>query len=348
MRSKSVSCAILLILISGWCAAQDGRQPAGKAQAAGGEKPSAKSASIPSQPARKAVGEARPNVGTEPRAPQLPAAPDARTEDRAAIRDAMASFAKAFEDRDAKALAAHWTAEGEYQHAEGTQLRGRKALEQSFAEFFSKTPEVKAEVHPQALRFLSSVSAIDEGTVTIRRGPANPATKANYTALFVRESEGWRLAMLSESPAEDKASIEDLGWLIGQWKSTPAGGAEIQTTYSWAAGKKFIHVQFTIKEAELSFSGSQVIGLDPATGVIHSWTFEANGGIGEADWNRDGDHWVLDAAGTLPDGSSLIETNILRRVNDDTFTWQSINRTLDNAELADLAPVKVTRIKAEK
>jgi hypothetical protein len=78
----------------------------------------------------------------------------------------------------------------------------------------------------------------------------------------------------------------------------------------------------------------------------HSWTFEANGGIGEADWNRDDEHWVLKAAGTLSNGSTLKETNVLRRINDDTFTWQSVNRTLNGRPLADLPPVKIARIKA--
>ncbi len=70
--------------------------------------------------------------------------------------------------------------------------------------------------------------------------------------------------------------------------------------------------------------------------------------MGEADWSRDGDHWVLDADGTLPDGRTLTETNILRRVDDDTFTWQSVDRLLDDSELPDLAPVKVTRVKPKK
>src|SRR5262249_51244376 len=103
--------------------------------------------------------------------------------------------------------------------------------------------------------------------------------------------------------------------------------------------------QFNIKEKGLALSGSQVIGVDPATGAIHTWTFEADGGVGEADWSRDGDHWVLEAAGTLTDGSTLTETNILRRVNDDTFTWQSVDRKHGDEVLPDLAPVKVTRVK---
>ena len=34
-----------------------------------------------------------------------------------------------------------------------------------------------------------------------------------------------------------------------------------------------------------------------------------------------------------------------RKVNADTFTWQSVNRTIDDQPLDDLPPVKVTRIK---
>lgn len=279
---------------------------------------------------------------------QQTAVAEDRNEDRAAIRKAIDSFAKTFESRDAKSLAAHFTIEGEFQNVQGVTVRGRDALENAFSQFFSQTPEVTAEVQPESLRFLSSDSAIDEGLVTVKRGPVEPATNACYTALVLREDGTWRLALMSESPAVKEPSIEDLGWLIGEWKSVSGAGAEIHTTYAWAPGKKFIQMRFTLKEKELAVGGTQVIGVDPATGAIHSWTFEANGGIGEADWHRDGDHWVLDAGGTLADGGTLTETNVLRRVNDDTFTWQSVNRLLDGAELADLTPVKVTRIKTEK
>jgi uncharacterized protein (TIGR02246 family) len=271
---------------------------------------------------------------------------DPRAADRAAVRTAMNSFVKAFESRDAAALAAHFTAEGEFKNDEGLTVHGQPMLQKGFSEFFAKTPEVTADVRPESLRFLSADSALEEGTVAVRRGTANDAKKAHYSALLVREEGRWRLAQLSETdPPEQGTSIDDLAWLIGEWKSTGAGGAEISTTYAWDANKKFIHVRFSVKEKSIALSGSQVIGVDPSTGGIHSWTFEAGGGVGEADWRHDGNHWVLDAAGTLPDGRTLTETNVLRRINDDTFTWQSVDRMLGDTEIPDLPPVKVTRIK---
>ena len=273
-----------------------------------------------------------------------PAPADDRSGDRAAVRAAMASFVKAFESRDAKSLAAHWTAGGEYQPLDGARVRGREALEKGFTAFFARNPGSRAEIHHESVRFLSGDTAVDEGSVAVRPGPLEPTTRARYSALLVREGGRWWLAQLSESPG-DRESIEDLGWLVGDWKSKGQEGAEIQTSYAWHPNKKFLLVRFATKEKSLTLSGSQVIGVDPATGEIRSWIFEADGGVGQADWRRDGDHWLVDASGTLTDGRTLTATNILRRVNEDTFTWQSVDRHLDDETLPDLAPVKVARVK---
>jgi len=273
-----------------------------------------------------------------------PAASDPHAQDRSSIQATMKSFAKAFQSGDAKALCSHWTDEGEYENDAGVTVRGREALEAAFGAFFVNAPDPQVDLQPESLRFLADSAAIAEGTVAVRRGPGQPAKPAHYSALFVRDNGRWRMARLRETAPHEPVSIKSLAWIIGRWKSASGEGAEIQSDYSWDSDKKFIHTRFTIQEAKLGFGGTQVIGFDPATGRIHSWTFEANGGVGEADWQRDGDHWVLDAVGTAPDGRTLRETNLLRRINDDTFTWQSVDRTLDDAPIPDLAPVKVTRI----
>lgn len=294
------------------------------------------------------LGQVYAQPAAKGKSPVQPAASaDSRNDERVAIRDSLAGFVKAFESRDAKALAAYWTAEGEYNNENGTRIQGRAAIEQAFAAFFAKTPEVIAKIQPESLRFVAQNTAVGEGSVRVQRGPAAAATTARYHTLLVREDGRWRLAQLSESP-DDRVSLADLEWLIGEWKSTSGQGAEIRTKYSWTPSKKFINVEFSINEKELNLAGQQVIGVNPATDSIRSWTFEANGGVGEGDWSRDGDHWVIEAAGVLPNGAELIETNVLRKVNDDTLTWQSVNRTLNDRDIADLPPVKVTRIKAQQ
>src|SRR5216110_2740948 len=80
-----------------------------------------------------------------------PAAADSRNGDRDAIRASLEAFVKAFESRDAKALAANWTVEGEYNNEGGARIQGRAAIEKAFEAFFAKTPEVKAKIQPESL-----------------------------------------------------------------------------------------------------------------------------------------------------------------------------------------------------
>jgi hypothetical protein len=53
-----------------------------------------------------------------------------------------------------------------------------------------------------------------------------------------------------------------------------------------------------------------------------------------ADWSRDGNHWTLDAGGTLGDGRTIAETNVLRRVD------EALNEAVREALVVDLAPVE--------
>jgi uncharacterized protein (TIGR02246 family) len=272
---------------------------------------------------------------------------DNRAQDRAAVHTAMQSFVKAFESGDAKALADHWTEGGEYVREDGGSVHGRDALRKAFTEFFAKSPKAKAEVETESVRFLSRDNAIEEGYVTMRTGPSDPAVRSRYNALFVREDARWRLAFLREWPGEETVSLKDLGWLVGTWASTGQAN-EISTTYTWDVNQKFLFGRFTIKEKDRTLTGLQILGKDPSSGELRAWTFEAEGGIGEATWERDGEHWTAEAVGTLADGRKLTSTNILRRINNDTFTWQSIERRLDDSDLPDLPPTKVTRVKAAK
>ena len=130
---------------------------------------------------------------------------------------------KSFESRDPRALAEHWTDEGEYANHDGLKVHGRESLEKGFTASFARTPEVQAEVQPESLTFLSRDSAIEEGAVTVRRGPAECPTRAHYQAILVREAGRWRFARLEESPAGPE-TVDDLAWLVGEWKSEVGQG----------------------------------------------------------------------------------------------------------------------------
>ncbi len=137
-----------------------------------------------------------------------------------------------------------------------------------------------------------------------------------------------------------------MDWLIGRWEAK-SDAVDVRTTYEWDEGRNFIRAHFTIKEKDkdAALSGTQLIGKDPRTGLLHSWLFESDGGFGEAVWNWDGKQWRLDAAGVEADGGETSATNLLTPLDKDSFTWHSIDRKSGDEDLPDIAPVKVTRAK---
>jgi uncharacterized protein (TIGR02246 family) len=283
-------------------------------------------------------------------APQKKAEPpsadtDDRKADRAGIDAQMEGFLKAFESGDAERVASFWTAGGELIDDDGSVHRGRAAIAKAYRELFGTKAKRKAEIQRESLRFPSRDTAIEEGQFKVRVGEGEPSA-SRYSVLHVREGGQWLMAVVREWPAE-AVSLRDLDWLIGTWVAK-RDDAEVETTYEWMWDKSFIRMRFTIRQKDRTLSGFQMIGKDAESGELRSWTFESEGGFGEATWGRDGKRWAIASTGRMPDGGTMTATNLLVPLGPDSFTWQSTKRTVDGEEVGDLAPVKVTRVKAKK
>jgi uncharacterized protein (TIGR02246 family) len=270
---------------------------------------------------------------------------DGQAADRAALAKAARSFADAFERGDAKALAAHFTDGGEFISDDGTTLRGRAAIEKDYAEQFAKRKKdakVAVEIEVDGIRFPSRDTAIEEGHFRLREGKDAPTT-SKYSILHVREGGQWLMAVVREWPAQG-ASLRDLDWLIGTW-SAQRDDTEVATTYEWWGGKNFIRVQFTIKTEGKTITGFQMIGKDASTGQLRSWSFDPDGSFGEAAWSRDGKKWMQDSAAVLADGTTVSATHIITRLDNDAFSFQSVERTVGDEKAPDIGPIRVTRVK---
>lgn len=282
---------------------------------------------------------------------EKPAAASPRKADEDAIRAASAEFAKAFGAGDAAKVASFWTEEGEYEDEKRSPIRGREALAKGYAEFFKNREALTAESTTESIRFLGKDAAVEEGAFTVRPKDG-PAAVSRYSALYVRQDGKWLMATLKEWDAEEdnRASVEDLAWLVGTWEGQ---GPEVKatTSYAWDEGKNFLNVKYnvaSIKDGKVISSGLQVIGVDPASGEIHGWTFDSAGGVGESTWTWDGSRWHIESHGTLADGSTSSALNLLAPAGKDAFTWRSVQRTQNGESLPDLAPVKVQRVASKQ
>ncbi len=275
------------------------------------------------------------------------AEPDPRAADRAAIRKTTLGFTEAFQKSDAAAAAAFMTSGAELIPGDAEPIRGREAIQKAYAAHFAKNSRPRISVEPASLDFPSRDTAIEEGVMTIISADKDAeSTRNEYQILYVREDGKWYLASVRETPIE-KTGLEDLAWLIGTW-SAKQPQAEVHTTYEWFGNKSFILARFSVREKETTVTGMQVIGTDPATGELRTWTFEFDGGFGEGTCVRDGKQWIFETSTALTDARVMAASNILVRVNKDTFTWQPVNLEIDGEQISNLPPVKVVRVEAKK
>jgi uncharacterized protein (TIGR02246 family) len=268
-----------------------------------------------------------------------------RPADRDSVQKAIDGFVAAFQKGDAKTVAALWTAEGEYTSDDGTSFRGRAALEKAYSDFFAKSPNNKLDVEIETIRFPSRDTAVVEGHFKLRKAKDSELNVSQCNFLYARENGQWLIAIARELPS-DGLALRDLEWLIGSWEAKREGTA-VTTRYEWTKNKTFIRCQFSITKDGETQTGMQMIGKMPSTGGLHIWTFEDAGGIGDADIERDGKKWVHNARGSTADGRVVTATNILTPIDNDSFLWQSVQRTVDEEAQPDQPPIKVNRVKGK-
>jgi uncharacterized protein (TIGR02246 family) len=267
-----------------------------------------------------------------------------REEDDKMVRQRTAEFVQALESGVAADIAACWTSEGEYVGSDGDPIRGQESLKTAYDFSIAEGGKPTVSHQIEAVRFLSADTAVVNGVFESVRGEEYEPSRAGFSILYVREDGQWQIAVLRESPHE--TTLRDLDWLIGKW-SIKSDDRTVQTSYFWGDGESFIFMQFTVDGEDRKTTGRQIIGQDPATGAIRSWLFQSGGGLGEALWTRDGKDWRVDTSGVSADGSELTATNIYTPQDKDSFSFRSIDRTLNGEELDDIGPITVTRVEED-
>lgn len=286
----------------------------------------------------------QPPAAAPAQPPTAPAAED-RPADRDAVRKALDGLAAVFQKGDAKAVVAHWTAEGEYIGDDGATFRGRAALEKAYADLFAKGKGDGLDIEVESTRFPSRDVAVVEGFFKRHTGKKKELVVSRCSFLFTREDGKWLIAIAREHPG-DGLSLRDLEWLIGTWEAK-RDGTVVTTKYEWTAHKTFIRCHLSITQDGKTTTAMQMFGKMPSTGGLHNWTFEDEGGIGDADITREAGKWQFATRGSTADGRVVTATNIMTPVDADSFLWQSVERVIDGERQPDLPPIKVTRAKGK-
>jgi uncharacterized protein (TIGR02246 family) len=269
-------------------------------------------------------------------------------DDEAGVRKAIASYVDAFNKGDAEAVAAHWSKTGEWIDPTGTPIQGRGAILKEMKAYFTGKTKPQIELLDLSVRFLAPSVAVEQGTALVIR-PDEGASESPYFAIHVLEEGKWKLSSVRELapmplPAPSHyEQLKDLEWMIGEWVDDQ-GGSAVTMQGEWTANRNFISRSFTVMiEDQIDMSGTQVIGWDPAAETIRSWVFDSDGGFTQGVWTRRDDGWSVRAVGVLPDGRRSSMVTIIRPIDDDTFTLQSVGREVDGELLPNIDEVTIIR-----
>ena len=166
-----------------------------------------------------------------------------REPDVRAITDLLASFVKAYNAKDAKALGDLFTPDAEIEDEDGEVTRGRDAIVARFSGTFKENGGDTLAVDTDSLRFLGTDLAIEEGTASLSTGADTPPRTNRYSVIYARQGGRWLHARIRDEPEEDVPATTGSGNSNGcsasgstrattGWSSPPASGRTTATSCS--------------------------------------------------------------------------------------------------------------------
>jgi uncharacterized protein (TIGR02246 family) len=264
----------------------------------------------------------------------------------AAIRAGSEAFVAAFNNKDAKSLAALWTNDGDCIDDTGKRFQGRGEIEKVYAEVFKQKPKSKIKVVIDSLRLLSPDTAIEDGYAILDPVPVGPPAINKYTAVHIKANGKWLMSTVRETRVETPSGyqkVADLEWLIGTWTAEEHGTKTVSVC-RWVANKSFVERTYTVTNPDhTTTAGLQLIGLNPEGDRIQSWNFSPDGGHAIGVWTPRDKGWAAEIRGVMGDGTITTAVNLLTKLDDNAYAWKSVQRTAGGHPLSDTDEVVIRR-----
>lgn len=267
--------------------------------------------------------------------------------DETAVRGSIDRYVQSFNAKDAASVGMMWTDDAQYLDlTAGTDLQGRQAISKMLSEALTGDAPPSLSVSVESVRMLGEGAARVEGTNEIGF-PEQPPQTFQFVALLVRQGDEWLINSIEETLLGVQASpadvLQSIAWLEGTWRDE-TDDADVVTQVRWLPGKNFLVRTFRGEiPGESLRVGFQIIGVDPMTAQVRSWSFFDDGSFGEGSWTIDDEMISVNSTQTLPDGAVASSTYIVRRIDGDSLQVKMIGRSAGGVPLPNTEPVMVRR-----
>ena len=234
------------------------------------------------------------------------------------IRASADSFTESFRKRDAAAIAALWTPDGVYTNEDGQRFEGRKSIQSEYETLFANSPDgLDLRIEIDSIRLINPQTAIEEGRAAlVPQPPGTDRVMSRYAVVHVKQDGRWLMADVRDTLVElppDAGQLEDLEWLVGTWIATNKD-VQLEVRCRWIEDEHFLARSHAVTESgKVTSGGLEIIGRDPSTGRITSWSFANDGGHAVGIWAPHETGWIIESSGAMADGTETAATNILSR-----------------------------------
>jgi uncharacterized protein (TIGR02246 family) len=259
------------------------------------------------------------------------------------IRETVAVFADAFNKGDMAAFSELWASDAEYINEAGTATHGREAIATLFKRYLDAHKGARISLKVTSIRPLSENVALQDGTSALHES-SGTVDEGRYTAIWVKTDGKWRLRSARDLPSASSdvaagSPLKELKWLVGNWEAEKGA---LKLSVRQTLNQAFLAVDYKAKAGDGEMTVMQLVGFDPLTNQIKSWTFDSLGGYSEGLWRRDGNTWTAEVAGVLPNGETGTAINSIRYVDDNTFIFQVRDRVIGGQPIPN-SELKATR-----
>jgi ketosteroid isomerase-like protein len=262
-----------------------------------------------------------------------------RAANDASVRKTIAAYVAAFNAGRYDDLRKYWTADGDFVNEVGEAYSIAADIKRLIDGNALQRGGDQLEVAIESVRFVSqAVALVDGATKLAGRSADSPASGGRFSAVLVRQDDGWLLSAVREAgpkAGSGREQLKTLGWMVGDWTGRSNEGT-IDIRVRWTDNEKFLLRSFAITvDQKTILKGTQRIGWDAAARQIRSWYFDSDGSFGAGWWTKRGDHWIVEVTGTMGDGQQATALNMYTQIDDDRYLRQSLNVRVEGQSKPD-------------
>ena len=165
--------------------------------------------------------------------------------------------------------------------------------------------------------------------------------------MLVRVDGEWSYATVEERRGEEFSPQErvrdSLSWLVGDWVDEDPD-RDLAFSCRWSEDHNFLMVEYDSRvRGKTEVKTTQRIGWDPVANQVHSWTFDSDGGYGEARWTPVNKSWIVKSTAVMPNGRTGSATIVLEPAGHDKYVLKGLDRILGDGTLPDFQTTVVRK-----